>query len=148
MGHNAKILLVEDNLFMQQTAITALERAGFDVDLAPTGTEAMLFCSMNNYEIIFLDCDLPDISGYEVSRELRMRERGTKKQRLIIALTANAMEGDRDRCLNAGMDDYIKKPLTENDILRIKARWMSDVIKLTDSVVPLHKPQPLQNLQG
>ncbi|MFI5233920.1 MAG: response regulator [Gemmatimonadales bacterium] len=107
--HNvARVLLAEDNPVNQMVAVKMLERLGCRVDVAGDGAEAVLMADQFTYDLIFMDVQMPVFDGLEATR--RIRSKGSKVR--IVAMTANAMEGDRERCLGAGMDDYVSKPIT------------------------------------
>lgn len=105
-----KALLVEDNPVNQLVAQRLLERLGFEVEVAEHGAEALEKLEANTYAVIFMDCQMPVMDGFEATHEIRAREKG-RPRRLIIAMTANTHAGDRLRCLDAGMDDFIPKPI-------------------------------------
>lgn len=129
---NAKILLVEDNHVNQMVASSALKKMGCIVDLAGDGLEGIRQAVFVDYDIIFMDCQMPELDGYEATTELRAREQVEKKRhRIIIAMTANAMRGDRERCLKAGMDDYLSKPLRDEELFDMLQKWLPDDKKLS-----------------
>ncbi|HWA14854.1 MAG TPA: response regulator, partial [Gemmatimonadales bacterium] len=105
-----RVLLAEDNAINQKVAILMLERLGCRVDVAGNGIEAVDLSARLPYDLIFLDCQMPEMDGYTAARAIREREAGNGRIP-IVALTANAMESDRDECLAAGMDDYLSKPV-------------------------------------
>lgn len=105
-----QILLVEDNLVNCKLAQKVLTKLNHQVDIAHNGSEALLTCEDKEYDLILMDCQMPIMNGYEATTKLR--EKGFAKP--IIAMTAHAMEGDREKCLAAGMDDYIAKPFKQN----------------------------------
>ncbi len=117
------ILLVEDNEVNRKVAVRMLERLGCEVDVAYHGREAVEKTAAKQYDIVFMDVHMPQMDGYEATRLIRERENGSGKHQTIIAMTADAMEGDRELCLQAGMDDYLSKPFTESDLRAMLARW-------------------------
>jgi two-component system sensor histidine kinase/response regulator len=117
-----KLLLVEDNLVGQRLALRLLENLGYRADLSSNGREALEALGRSDYDIVFLDCHMPEMDGFETVAELRKRESGTKHT-TVIAMTASAMEGDRERCLTAGMDDYISKPIRSSDLESAIRKW-------------------------
>jgi CheY-like chemotaxis protein len=105
-----RVLLIEDNPVNQMVASRLLERLGCVVTTASNGEEALARAEAP-FDVLLMDCQMPVLDGYEATRRLRAREQAERQpRRLIIAMTANAMEGDRERCLEAGMDDYLEKP--------------------------------------
>jgi PAS domain S-box-containing protein len=123
----AHVLLVEAHPVNQLVAQKMLETLGCTVTLAANGHEAIAARLRYPVDVILMDCQMPEMDGYTASRELRRREQETKASRLpIVALTANALEGDRERCLDAGMDDYLTKPLRRDTLGAMLARWVGD----------------------
>ncbi len=120
---SAHILLVEDNRVNQMVAKKILETMGLHVTTAANGAEALEHQG-NSYDLIFMDMQMPVMDGYEATRKIRESESGTGQHRTIVAMTANAMAGDRQRCLEAGMDDYISKPLKVDELKRLIAKWL------------------------
>jgi two-component system, sensor histidine kinase and response regulator len=100
-----------------------LEKAGHQVDLVANGREAVAALDEAVYDLVFMDCQMPDMDGFEATRAIRAEEAGTPRHTPIVALTANAMQGDRERCLTAGMDDYIAKPVTTQTLAAALERW-------------------------
>ena len=115
--------MVEDNAVNQKIAMRMLEKLGCRVDVAANGSEALEMTAMLPYAIVFMDCQMPVMDGYEATRRLRQRE-GAKSHLPVVAMTANAMEGDRDRCLAAGMDDYMAKPISKQVIIQTLERFL------------------------
>lgn len=123
-----RILLVEDNRVNQLVAEEMLTAQGMRVDIAENGRKAIdLLCSQNNeYDMILMDCQMPVMDGYDATRAIRSGEAGSNNQSLpIIAMTAHAMIGDKERCLAAGMNDYLAKPVDPNQMLDMLSRWIS-----------------------
>jgi len=122
-----RVLLVEDNLVNQKVAARMLERLGASVDVASNGRDAVALVERQRYSIVLMDCQMPDIDGFAATEAIRASEaqRGTHVP--IVALTANAMLGDRDRCIASGMDDYVAKPVKLADLARILNRWSSEL---------------------
>jgi PAS domain S-box-containing protein len=116
------ILLVEDNQMNQLVASKVLAKMGFRFDIANHGGEAVSAIKAGSYDAILMDCQMPEMDGYEATAEIRRIE-GTSHHTPIIAMTAAAMEGDRDKCLAAGMDDYITKPVRLEAMAEVLARW-------------------------
>ena len=113
-----KVLLVEDNAINQRVGLRLLEKLGCSVDLASTGWEAVQMVGEEIYQLVLMDCQMPEMDGYEATTLIRQREEPNKRTR-IVAMTAAAVEGDRERCLAAGMDDYLSKPVQLADLARI-----------------------------
>jgi signal transduction histidine kinase/DNA-binding response OmpR family regulator len=123
-GH---LLLVEDNLVNQRVARAMLERIGCRVDLVGDGREAIAALARADYDVVLMDCQMPVMDGFQATAEIRRRESacGAARRVPIVALTANAIEGDRERCLNAGMDDYLSKPFRTAELRATLERWLT-----------------------
>ena len=120
------VLLVEDNPINREVAAGLLELLGYHVDSAEQGRQACDLSAASAYDLILMDCQMPLMDGYAATATIRERERQTQAVRTpIIALTANAMEGDRDRCLAAGMDDYLTKPFSHQALAEMLVHWCS-----------------------
>ncbi|MEJ5862642.1 response regulator [Pseudomonas farsensis] len=117
-----RILLVEDNLVNQSVMEAMLRSLGFDVGLATDGAEAVELISQQPFDAVLMDCRLPLVDGYEATRRIRQLPQGEGLP--IIALTANVLEGDRERCLAAGMNDYLSKPFKRTDLQLTLRRWL------------------------
>jgi len=120
----ARILVTEDNAVNQRVAIAILGKLGFSADVANNGQEAVEMVGANLYDLVFMDCQMPVMDGFQATRAIREKEGGARRVP-ILAMTANAMQGDRERCLEAGMDDYISKPVTIVDLKGALHRWLS-----------------------
>ncbi|WP_347469939.1 response regulator [Burkholderia stagnalis] len=120
----ARVLLVEDNPVNQQIALAMLEDTGYAVEVAENGREALDRLLEDRFDVVLMDCQMPLMDGFEATQWLRLREAETGAARLpVIALTANAISGDRERCLAAGMDDYLSKPFSRDALLKMLARF-------------------------
>jgi CheY-like chemotaxis protein len=120
-GHTVRVLIVEDNAVNQRVALRMIEKLGLRADVAADGQEAVRLFEMQPYDLILMDCQMPEMDGYEASRQIRRRE-PPGQHSVIIAMTAEAMDGARDGCLQAGMDDYISKPVRLEDLAAILNR--------------------------
>ena len=127
-----KILLADDNLINQKVGAKMLEKLGYNPDIAANGVEVLKMLEQKPYQIIFLDVQMPEMDGYEASRRIHQRWQGSKRPR-IIAMTGNALEGDRERCLAAGMDDYVAKPVRVTELQAVLDRWGKVDLKETST---------------
>ena len=123
---NSRVLVVEDNLVNQIVAQAALERLGCQVDLADGGAEGVQAARLQHYDLVLMDCQMPEVDGYEATRQIRLWELTQKSARRlpIAALTAHAMAGDREKCEAAGMDDYLSKPMSAAELQLLLLRWL------------------------
>ncbi len=119
----ALVLLVEDNAVNQKVLTAVLSRIGCAVHVAANGEQALEYLNRENYDAVLMDCQMPVMDGYEATAELRRRE-GDGPRTPVIALTASAMAEDRDRCLAAGMDDYLSKPVSMQNLAAALAHWL------------------------
>ncbi|HXL78314.1 MAG TPA: response regulator [Candidatus Eisenbacteria bacterium] len=119
----ARILIVEDNAANLKLAVRMVERLGYRADVAGNGTEALNVLGQVRYDAVLMDCQMPEMDGYEATREIRRGE-NDRRHLPIIAMTASAMAGDRERCLAAGMDDYISKPVKLHIVAAVLERWL------------------------
>ncbi len=126
----ARVLLVEDNHVNQKVGLMFLNRLGCRVELAATGKEAVEVFRSSLFDAVFMDCSMPEMDGFEATRRIRGHE-GSGAHTPIIAMTANALCGDRERCLAAGMDDYVAKPVRIEEIERVLRRWLPAVMPST-----------------
>ncbi len=123
--YRARVLLVEDNEVNQVVAQRMLEALGCRVQLAGNGREALDAWARARFDLVLMDCQMPEMDGYSAAAELRSREAATGRRMPIVALTANALSGDRERCLAAGMDDFLTKPFQREHLAATLSRWLS-----------------------
>ena len=119
-----RILLVEDNKVNQMVASKMLAAMGLTVDLAENGEKALAALAEKRYDLVLMDCQMPVLDGYEATRAFRSQEPQGEKRLPIIAMTAHAMEGDRQKCLEAGMDDYLAKPVKKELLRKVLGQWL------------------------
>jgi PAS domain S-box-containing protein len=120
-----RILLVEDNDMNSLVALRTLERMGHRADRVVNGLEAVEAVRITDYRLILMDCQMPVMDGYDATRAIRAAEQGSDRHVIIIALTANALPEDRERCLAAGMDDYLTKPVDRRELAAALERWLT-----------------------
>ncbi|MGA3362691.1 MAG: ATP-binding protein [Solirubrobacteraceae bacterium] len=120
------VLVVEDSAVNRMVAGHVLERAGFRAHLVDDALQALDAIDIQHFDAILMDCQMPGMDGYEATRELRRRESASERHTPVIAMTAHAMAGDRERCLQAGMDDYIAKPVRSQALVEMLQRWVPD----------------------
>ncbi len=129
-----RVLVVEDNRVSQAVAVEILEKLGYRTDVAFNGREALEAVSQQPYVAVFMDCEMPELDGFAATQQIREREASQQPapetggiQRLpIIAMTASTTPGHRERCLEAGMDDYLSKPLRAEQLRQVLQRWIRD----------------------
>jgi len=118
-GRNLRILLAEDNAINQLLATRMLEKQGFTVSLANNGKEALAALEREKFDVVLMDIQMPEMDGFEATAAIRQREKGALgPHQIIIAMTAHAIAGDRERCLRAGMDGYVSKPFRLSELLK------------------------------
>jgi CheY-like chemotaxis protein len=160
-----RLLVADDNMINQKVAARMLEKLGYRVDVVANGVEVLNALAQRNYAAVFMDCQMPEMDGFTATAEIRRREalcatptrsaeiRGTRdpsrdpsglppRRIVIIAMTANAMQGDQQACLAAGMDDYISKPVTGNALRQALGRWISDTNQVGEVQSTLEERQP------
>lgn len=123
-AHRGHLLLVEDNEINQMVAQGMLTRLGYSTDIAADGVQALRMTEEHSYQAVLMDCHMPRMDGYSATRELRRRERDHGRHLPVIAMTASALAEDRERCLAAGMDDYVSKPVSAEELEQGLARWV------------------------
>lgn len=126
---STRLLLVEDNRINQEVALGVLEGINLSTDLAGDGKEAMEMLvsapDKNPYTLVLMDCQMPTMDGFEASRRIRLGQAGSRNQEIpIIAVTANVMKGDKEKCISVGMSDYISKPIEVEDVTRVLRKWL------------------------
>ncbi len=119
------ILLVEDNSINTQVALKILNQFSYNIDVASNGLEAIQMARHKSYDLIFMDCQMPEMDGYTATAQIRKHEKKLGKHTIIVAMTAYALKGDKEKCLLAGMDDYISKPIDINELRAILKKWLN-----------------------
>jgi len=122
-----RLLLVEDNLVNQRIALSMLKRCGYTADVAADGVEGVNRVKAHDYDVVLMDWHMPEMNGLEATEMIR-RELPPERQPWIIGLTANAMQGDREICMQAGMDDYLTKPLRKEDLIAVFTRVRPHIV--------------------
>jgi CheY-like chemotaxis protein/HPt (histidine-containing phosphotransfer) domain-containing protein len=123
--NDLRLLLAEDNLINQKLAVALLQKAGYSVAIVETGIHALESVKTDHYSAVLMDVQMPDMDGFEATRQIRAWEQGNGQHIPIIAMTAHAMLGDRERCIDAGMDDYVTKPLEPRVLFAALDRWIA-----------------------
>lgn len=137
-----KVLLVEDTRINQKVVLNQLRILEYQADCVNNGQEALeKLTATHDYDLVLMDCQMPVLDGYEATRLLRQKERG-QSHTIVVGLTANAMEGDREKCLAAGMDDYLPKPVSLEELSAILEKWRFDFAHRKSSSVMSEEAQP------
>lgn len=140
----ARVLVADDNTTNQKVARLMLENLGCRVDVAANGLEIVEMLDLLPYDVVFMDCEMPEMDGCEATAEIRRRHAG-QRQVPIVAMTAKAIQGDREHCLKSGMDDYISKPVRLEDLEATLERWFSKAdrgIHTLAEKIPVTAPPP------
>jgi CheY-like chemotaxis protein len=133
LGAAGKVLVAEDNATNQRLALAQLKRLGIVADIANNGREAVEAVQCNNYELVLMDCQMPEMDGFQATRAIRRVQQRSGKHVVIVAMTANAMEGNRETCIAMGMDDYISKPVQFDQLQELLVRWLPGTAETTAS---------------
>jgi CheY-like chemotaxis protein len=123
-GH---VLLAEDNRANQVVAVSMLKKLGLETTVVPDGNQVVAALTESSFDLVLMDCQMPDMDGYEATRQIRRLEKD--KQIPVVALTANVLEGDREKCMAAGMDDFLAKPLKWEELVVVLERWLSPEVR-------------------
>lgn len=118
------LLLAEDNEVNQLVALSQLRALGYPVDASSNGHEVLEALERTNYDLILMDCQMPELDGYETTRRIRQHPQKCWREIPIVAVTAHAMKGDREKCIEAGMNDYISKPFQQHELQKVLERWL------------------------
>jgi CheY-like chemotaxis protein len=119
-----RVLLAEDNAVNQKLATRLLEKQGHQVTVVPNGKEAVEAVRRGGYDLVLMDVQMPEMDGFEATAAIRQQEAATGGRMPIVAMTAHAMKGDRERCLEAGMDGYVSKPIQPRELIEAIAKAM------------------------
>ena len=120
-----RLLIAEDNIVNQKVALAILKKLGYQADAVSNGKEALAALRKHSYDLVLMDCQMPEMDGYEAAALIREPQSGIRNHQIpIIALTAHAMKGDRDKCLAGGMNDYISKPVKITMVAEVLEKWL------------------------
>jgi CheY-like chemotaxis protein len=143
-----RVLLAEDNPIGQKLVVVLLQKAGYSVDAVDTGRQAVDRVKSDSYNAILMDGQMPDLDGFEATREIRTWEAALGRHTPIIAMTAHAMPGDRERFLVAGMDDYLSKPLEPQALYNVLSRWVQSPAASANEAQPASERQDYTSMAG
>jgi CheY-like chemotaxis protein len=122
---NVRILIAEDNIVNQKVALGLLKKLGVRAEAVANGIEVIRALEMIHYDLVLMDVQMPEMDGYEATKQIRNPNSSVKNHTIpVIAMTANAMLGDRNICISAGMNDYISKPVLLDDLARVIEKWL------------------------
>jgi len=138
-----KILLVEDSPVSQRVVVRQLKSLGCEPDVAANGQEALALLAQTHYTVVLLDCQMPILDGYATVQEIRSLQ-GQNQQTVVIAMTANDFEGEQEKCLNAGMNDFLNKPFSEAELIEKLRRWSQALV--SEAIAP--NPEPTVETTG
>ncbi len=141
-----RLLLAEDNAINQKLAVVLLQKAGYSVDAVENGLQAVQKAKTEQYNAVLMDIQMPELDGFEATYQIRLWEETRNRHIPIIAMTAHAMTGDREKCLQAGMDDYISKPLEPKVLFNVLDRWIPGTELITDKVTDFEETQDYSSI--
>jgi CheY-like chemotaxis protein len=130
-GSSLRILLAEDNLVNQRLATRLLEKRGHFVVLAANGREAVTAFEKESFDLVLMDLQMPEMDGFEATAAIRAKEKSTGKHLPIVALTAHAMKGDREKCLASGMDGYLTEPIRPQELDEVLESYVAKRLEAT-----------------
>jgi len=132
-----RVLVADDQRVNRTLTMRRLQQLGFTVDVVENGLQVIEALTRSRYDLVFLDCHMPHLDGFQAARWIREHE-GTEIHTPLIAFTASVTGGDRDRCLAAGMDDFVSKPIEESELIRVIRRWLPGV-RTTDKLAAIDR---------